>query len=386
MSEENGEATDYVFRIITSLKPDSISPEMLDPKINLETFAWQPKESIKHLPHHSSSSTTSTSSSRSLADENSIDMGRFSLDSKEDRPPPGQSIQILCDTMKKQIISRAFYGWLAHCRHLRTVRTHLAGLVNSTIINEMSPTNASQGLTKDVWINMHNDSRVTDSHEIYRLTYFGGVDPCIRREVWPYLLGHYAFGSSESERKERNISVQTSYETTMSEWLAVEAIVKQRDKEQMAANLAKLSSESTTSEIPLVGPKDTNLSNDVFEDLSSAEYYENAEDDILEEPDEEVKIENNKFHSFYHVQFVFRQKEDVDGGVVNNKEMNAENEQINSEEKQSRIRYLRHMQAIESQSILVTNSSVEGGSPIPKEVPNGEEEKLTFREQKDEKN
>lgn len=39
----------------------------------------------------------------------------------------------------------------------------------------------------------------------------------------------------------------------MSEWLAVEAIVRQRDKEIMAANLAKLSSESTNSEIPLVG-------------------------------------------------------------------------------------------------------------------------------------
>lgn len=71
--------------------------------------------------------------------------------------------------------------------------------------------------------------------------------------MWPYLLGHFAFGSSEKEREEHNASIQTTYETTMSEWLAVEAIVRQRDKEIMAANLAKLSSESTNSEIPLVG-------------------------------------------------------------------------------------------------------------------------------------
>ncbi|KAF8765069.1 Small G protein signaling modulator 1 like protein [Argiope bruennichi] len=381
-SEEDGEATDYVFRIITSLKPDSISPEMLDPKINLETFAWQQKESIKHLPHHSSSSTTSTSSSKSLADENSIDMGRFSLDSKEDKPPAGQSIQILCDTMKKQIISRAFYGWLAHCRHLRTVRTHLAGLVNSSIVSETYPTNASQGLTKEIWIHMHNDSRVTDSHEVYRLTYFGGVDPSIRKEVWPYLLGHYAFGSTESERQEHNMSVQTSYETTMSEWLAVEAIVKQRDKEQMAANLAKLSSESTNSEIPLVGPKDANLSNDVFEDMSSTEYYENPEDDILEEPEEEEKSKTMNDKE--------AENTETSDHAEENKEVDIEDKcQASLEEKQiSRVRYLRHMQAIESQSILITNSSVEAGSPVlssPREPPCEEEEKkMTTKLEKEE--
>lgn len=39
------------------------------------------------------------------------------------------SIELVCATMKRQIISRAFYGWLAYCRHLSTVRTHLSGLV-----------------------------------------------------------------------------------------------------------------------------------------------------------------------------------------------------------------------------------------------------------------
>lgn len=57
----------------------------------------------------------------------------------------------------------------------------------------------------------------------------------------------------------------------MSEWLAVEAIVRQREKEIMAANLQKMSSESTDGQIPLVR-KDSSLSNDVFESQSLDEW------------------------------------------------------------------------------------------------------------------
>lgn len=53
------------------------------------------------------------------------------------------------------------------------------------------------------------------------------------------------------------------YENTMSEWLAVEAIVRQRDKENTAASIAKLSSESTSGEGQAPPPLPRDLSNDV---------------------------------------------------------------------------------------------------------------------------
>lgn len=93
------------------------------------------------------------------------------------------SLQILCETMKKQIISRAFYGWLAYCRHLTTVRTHLSGLVNTVIVDSSE---AETGLTKEKWYSFKNDSESVNEDvkfEIFRLTYFGGVQHEIRKEV-----------------------------------------------------------------------------------------------------------------------------------------------------------------------------------------------------------
>lgn len=67
-------------------------------------------------------------------------------------------------------------------------------------------------------------------------------------QVWPYLLGHYALSSLPEERQERDASTQAQYEATLSEWLAAEAMVRHREGLH-----TKLSSESTTSEIPLIG-------------------------------------------------------------------------------------------------------------------------------------
>lgn len=41
-----------------------------------------------------------------------------------------------------------------------------------------------------------------EEEEIHRLVYFGGVAPSIRKEVWPFLLGHYQFNMKEKCRQE----------------------------------------------------------------------------------------------------------------------------------------------------------------------------------------
>lgn len=42
--------------------------------------------------------------------------------------------------MRQQILSRAFYGWLIYCKHMKTIRTHLACTIDSEKL-EASPEN-----------------------------------------------------------------------------------------------------------------------------------------------------------------------------------------------------------------------------------------------------
>lgn len=145
---------------------------------------------------------------------------------------------------------------------------------------------ADNGLTKDVWNSLNVDGVVNDADEVYRLVYFGGCEHNIRKEVWPYLLGHYSFGTSPEQRAELDETNRRYYETTMSEWLAVEAIVRQRDKEKTANAVAKLSSEGSEHQLKMkqmaADAADGEIENDVFEengfsDLSDPEDYDEEE-------------------------------------------------------------------------------------------------------------
>lgn len=219
--KEEDEATDYVFRIIfPNSQPDFVTPPDL---VDQGATMWHP---------------TLRKSSCSSCSQGSFSDGSTHKGCNHERTP----LKLLCDNMKYQIISRAFYGWLAYCRHLSTVRTHLSALVNHAIVAPDAPCDAYQGLTADVWQTFLRDCTAYKEQELLRLVYFGGVTPSLRKEVWPFLLGHYTFGMSETERKEVDEQIRVCYQQTMSEWLGCEEIVRQREKEQHAAALAKCSS------------------------------------------------------------------------------------------------------------------------------------------------
>ncbi|XP_055844301.1 small G protein signaling modulator 2-like isoform X2 [Episyrphus balteatus] len=239
---------DYVFRIVS--------------KSNHEDFlAVHPiLELGRTSPRRAQLSSCSTNGSSDYSSK-SISIDQVSIDSPLIQGNQTASIELVCSTMRRQIISRAFYGWLAYCRHLSTVRTHLSGLVNGRITPELGTD--EKGLTKERWDALNVDGVVTNETEVFRLVYFGGVEPELRKQVWPYLLGHYSFGTVPEEREKLDEECKHYYETTMSEWLAVEAIVRQRDMEKTAKAVAKLSSGSGSVDKTRVDI-DEDIDNEVF--------------------------------------------------------------------------------------------------------------------------
>ncbi|XP_032563167.1 small G protein signaling modulator 2 isoform X1 [Chiroxiphia lanceolata] len=178
-----------------------------------------------------------------------------------DRTP----LKMLCESMKRQIISRAFYGWLAHCRHLSTVRTHLSALVNHNIVPPDRPCSAAGGLTKEVWSKYQKDKKNYKELELLRRVYYGGVQHEIRKEVWPFLLGHYKFGMAKKEMDQVDADIALQYQKVMAEWKACEVVVKQREKESHSTTLAKFSSGSSIdSHVQRLIHRDSTISNDVF--------------------------------------------------------------------------------------------------------------------------
>lgn len=99
----------------------------------------------------------------------------------EEEDPTEASLKTACDSMRFQIISRAFYGWLAHCRHLKTIREHLSCLVERKMAEREE---AEGGLTREKWAQLRRDRDGPAWLELCRLIYFGGIaDENIRAEV-----------------------------------------------------------------------------------------------------------------------------------------------------------------------------------------------------------
>ncbi|KAM9117696.1 small G protein signaling modulator 2 isoform 2-T2 [Pangshura tecta] len=244
-------ATDYVFRIIyPGHRHDNNSSDMIEMQgFGASLLSWQ----LEHCSQ--GSSCLSCSSGSSPYDIPSC------CNCIHDRTP----LKMLCESMKRQIVSRAFYGWLAYCRHLSTVRTHLSALVNHSIIPPDKPSSAAGGLTKEVWSKYQKDKKNYKELELLKRVYYGGVQHEIRKEVWPFLLGHYKFGMTKKEMDRVDEDIALKYQKVMAEWKACEVIVKQREKESHSATFAKFSSGSSIdSHVQRLIHRDSTISNDVF--------------------------------------------------------------------------------------------------------------------------
>ncbi|NXC82014.1 SGSM2 protein, partial [Cercotrichas coryphoeus] len=168
-----------------------------------------------------------------------------------DRTP----LKMLCESMKRQIISRAFYG--------------------CNIVPPDRPASAAAGLTKEVWSKYQKDKKNYKELELLRRVYYGGVQHEIRKEVWPFLLGHYKFGMAKKEMDQVDADIALRYQKVMAEWKACELIVKQREKESHSATLAKFSSGSSIdSHVQRLIHRDSTISNDVFISVDEADPVE----------------------------------------------------------------------------------------------------------------
>ncbi|XP_032176299.1 small G protein signaling modulator 2 isoform X4 [Mustela erminea] len=246
-----GQATDYVFRIIY---PGHRHEHNAGDMIEMQGFG--PSLPTWHLESLCSQGSCLFCSTRSSP---------YATPSHCSCVPDRLPLRLLCESMKRQIVSRAFYGWLAYCRHLSTVRTHLSALVHHNIIPPTRPPGASGGLTKDVWSKYQKDEKNYKELELLRQVYYGGVEHEIRKDVWPFLLGHYKFGMSKKEMEQVDSAVAARYKRVLAEWKACEAAVRQREREAQPATLTKFSSGSSIdSHVQRLVHRDSTISNDVF--------------------------------------------------------------------------------------------------------------------------
>ncbi|XP_067572061.1 small G protein signaling modulator 2 isoform X3 [Pseudorca crassidens] len=255
----SGRATDYVFRIIyPGHRHEHNAGDMIEMQgFGLSLPAWH----LEPLCSQGSSCLSySTSSSPYVSPSH--------CSCVPDRLP----LRLLCESMKRQIVSRAFYGWLAYCRHLSTVRTHLSALVHHNIIPPARPPGASGGLTKDMWSKYQKNEKNYKELELLRQVYSGGVEHEIRKDVWPFLLGHYKFGMSKKEMEQVDTVVAARYQRVLAEWKACEVVVRQREREAHPATLTKFSSGSSIdSHVQHLIHRDSTISNDVFVSVDDLE-------------------------------------------------------------------------------------------------------------------
>ncbi|KAL7181019.1 hypothetical protein ACSBR1_039974 [Camellia fascicularis] len=82
---------------------------------------------------------------------------------------------------------------------------------------EAPPPPPSASLTK--WLTfIDSEGRIIDSKALRKRIFYGGVDPGLRKEVWPFLLGYHAYDSTSAEREYLMSVTKSEYEAIKNQW------------------------------------------------------------------------------------------------------------------------------------------------------------------------
>ncbi|KAJ1365889.1 hypothetical protein KIN20_026355 [Parelaphostrongylus tenuis] len=78
-----------------------------------------------------------------------------------------------CQSMRQQILARAFFGWLSYCRHLRTVRKHLMYLVN---MREIAGEEETMAVDEEFWRRCRDEKTPELEEEFLLRVYWKGIE------------------------------------------------------------------------------------------------------------------------------------------------------------------------------------------------------------------
>lgn len=174
-------------------------------------------------------------------------------------------MRTLCDNMRKQILCRAFYGWLAYHRHLKTITTHLIGLVNTEneIFREESDAEDTEyeidnkgnkinigkyyllnklKLDEKLWLKwIDNEKKINklsmNKGYFYKIVYLNGIENSLRKQIWPFLLDHYKLDMNEEERLITDKKNCDTYFKLIEEWKPFEELINTKDQKKLSVSL-----------------------------------------------------------------------------------------------------------------------------------------------------
>ncbi|KAF6773029.1 hypothetical protein AHF37_06219, partial [Paragonimus kellicotti] len=143
---------------------------------------------------------------------------------------PADSIEVLCETIRRQIKLVTFRKWFSHSHRMRILRCRLTDIVAPDLLTIDHPSNATEGVTTVLWNRLRSDPDPSFSFdELCRYVYFGNCDPSIRKQVWPYLLGIYPWDSNETELSRLDLLNKQFYMTSLQQWQSCESYLKKVD-------------------------------------------------------------------------------------------------------------------------------------------------------------